>query len=581
MSGVSANEGFLQRAATAWNNFFFKPGDPTTLGLMRIVAGIVVVYVHVAYTPDLISFFGPKGWADNGLVSDLRKEYPVIMVPSAWDQPTTNFEAPLDREMRRVYFRWIMTLPKSADQRREALGFLESLPLDPAHSREGLVFAKSLIIKPKDDRLRQTSDNFLLISREEREQHLDALTRKEIVAADQKLIPRYMLPLPLKEREEIRQKVVVFVDALPREPIDLLTIFAHLDAQALIPLSVRDPRDPRSELQRTLQFLTEKTDPADQRARGPFLPDDLKERQEVLDYLLKWSFDKRRAQGQGIFIWSIWFHVENPTTIYCLHFAIIGVMLMFTLGLWTRITSVLTWLAVLCYIHRNNYVLFGMDTMMNLCLIYLTIGPSGAVLSLDRWLEKRRAQRDLERLRREKKNTSEVEAILAGPRPSVLANFVTRLVQIHFCFIYAASGLSKLKGPSWWGHTAMWYTMANPEFSPTIYAPYRWFLLLLSDHRWLSEVFMSIGAVFTLGLEIGFPFLVWRPTLRPYMIILAVLLHTGIAVFMGLTVFGLFMMVLLMSYIPPETVKRWLELGEERLRPKSNAPVIRQPVGVN
>jgi hypothetical protein len=155
------------------------------------------------------------------------------------------------------------------------------------------------------------------------------------------------------------------------------------------------------------------------------------------------------------------------------------------------------------------------------------------------------------------------------------------LVQINFCFIYAASGLSKLKGPAWWGHTAIWTTMANPEFSPTIYAPYRWFLLQLSDYRWASELMMSAGAVYTLALEIGLPFLVWRPKLRPYMVIAAILLHTGIAVFMGLTVFGLFMMTLLMSFVPPQTVSRWLELGEERLRSRSaGVPPAREPVAV-
>jgi hypothetical protein len=40
---------------------------------------------------------------------------------------------------------------------------------------------------------------------------------------------------------------------------------------------------------------------------------------------------------------------------------------------------------------------------------------------------------------------------------------------------------------------------------------------------------------------------------------------------MGLTVFGLFMLVLVMSFIPPETVKRWLELGKTN-QPESTLP---------
>src|SRR5262249_52384278 len=152
---------------------------------------------------------------------------------------------------------WFMTLPLSAEQRREKLAYLESLPLDPVQSREALAFAKALLIKPKDNRQRLTRDDFLVVSREEREQQLNALTRKELVASDQRIIPRYMLPLNLKDREEIRSKVLTFVMTLlepgasdpsakrePFTPFEILTIFAHLDGQAMIPLSVHDPRDP-------------------------------------------------------------------------------------------------------------------------------------------------------------------------------------------------------------------------------------------------------------------------------------------------------------------------------------------------
>src|SRR5262249_21171251 len=162
--------------------------------------------------------------------------------------------------------------------------------------------------------------------------------------------------------------------------------------------------------------------------------------------------------------------------------------------LYTRITSVLTWIAIISYVNRNQQVLFGMDTMMNIAMIYLMIAPSGATLSLDRWLAKRRAARELEEARRNKQGTRELEMILAGPQPSFMAQFVTRLVQIHFCFIYMASGLAKLKGPAWWSHEAIWSTMTNPEFSPTVFRPYLWGLMHMSGLRPVCELIMSFGA---------------------------------------------------------------------------------------
>ena len=61
----------------------------------------------------------------------------------------------------------------------------------------------------------------------------------------------------------------------------------------------------------------------------------------------------------------------------------------------------------------------------------------------------------------------------------------------------------------------------------------------------------------TLFLEIGLPFLVWG-RLRPIIVMMAILLHTGIAILMGLNGFGLLMLCLLMSYMPAAVVRSWL-----------------------
>ncbi len=57
---------------------------------------------------------------------------------------------------------------------------------------------------------------------------------------------------------------------------------------------------------------------------------------------------------------------------------------LFMIGFCTRVTSALTWMASLWYIHRSPVVLFGVDTMQMIMLLYLMIGPSGAALSVDR-----------------------------------------------------------------------------------------------------------------------------------------------------------------------------------------------------
>jgi len=91
---------------------------------------------------------------------------------------------------------------------------------------------------------------------------------------------------------------------------------------------------------------------------------------------------------------------------------------------------------------------------------------------------------------------------------------------------------------------------------------YRDILAWLCRHRVLWELSMTGGVVFTLAVEIGFPFLVWNRRLRWLMVSGAVLLHAGIAVFMGLVSFSLMMLALLVCFIPPASVRQLLGLAE-------------------
>jgi len=242
------------------------------------------------------------------------------------------------------------------------------------------------------------------------------------------------------------------------------------------------------------------------------------------------------------------------------------IVFLFTIGFCTRITSVLTWAAALGYIHRSPPTLFGVDTMMTILLLYLMIGPSGAALSVDRWLARWWAQarpRILARWRafwhRADTATSlPPSALLGPPEPSIGANFAIRLLQIHVCIIYLAAGLSKLQGASWWNGKAVWGTLANFEFAPMQYESYMVPLRLLTANRVVWEAFMTTAGIFTLFFEISYVFLVWRPSTRWLILSMAIVLHGFIGVFMGLKTFSLMMLVMNMAFLSPQTVKLFL-----------------------
>lgn len=256
-------------------------------------------------------------------------------------------------------------------------------------------------------------------------------------------------------------------------------------------------------------------------------------------------------------MWSIFYHVEDPKWVWVIHSGIMLASLLFTLGLWTRVTSVLTWMGSLMYIQRlmQPGMLFGMDTMTNIGLFYLMIAPCGAALSLDRWFQVRRERQRLG-----------TKYVPQPPQPCVSATFATRLLQINFCLIYFAAGTSKLMGTSWWNGTAPNGFLLNYSFAPFDVLAYVQFLKWLVAHRWLWELFGAIGVVGTLALELSLPFLIWNRYTRWVMVCGAVLFHTMIALLMGLVTFSLMMLVLVLSFVPPEAVRQSLLECEQSLR---------------
>jgi hypothetical protein len=180
--------------------------------------------------------------------------------------------------------------------------------------------------------------------------------------------------------------------------------------------------------------------------------------------------------GKGMFTWSIFYHLRDPQAIWAAHVTILVIILLFTLGVCTRITSVLAWAGGLCYIQRIPTQLFGMDTMQTVLLTYLMIGPSGAAVSLDRWWYLRR-----ERRKRRQPDWS------PPPAPSVSANLALRLMQVHFCFMYLAAGTSKLLGPAWWNGRALWLCLANYSFAPMEFSAYNALLRFLVSSRLLTR----------------------------------------------------------------------------------------------
>jgi hypothetical protein len=503
----------------SWYRFWFQPTDPTTLGFMRIVTGLIVIYVHLAYSFDFQAFFGKHGWYDTASANQERQDTAISVYDWTGAPPKATISTPLVLDQREAVFDFLKHLPENKSQRDEAIEYLY-LILDQGQDGKSLSeedYRQSLVMLARASSLLD----------EEQTKMLGELRKSEFNDQEMPMrLPVFFIKMKPAERLRAWESALRLLSYFPKPKNNFNAIIGWLSG--LTP----------NERMVLAQFMHE-------------LPDGEAGRERI-EFIRVWRQDPRYLYARGRTAFSLWFHVTEPTTMWVCHFLFIGIFVLFTVGFCTRVTSVLTWLATLFYIHRTQQVLFGMDTMMNVLLFYLMIGPSGAALSIDRLIARYRAARAI--FNAGGKPVPWAEAVLAGPQPSALANFALRCIQIHFCFMYAASGLAKLKGQTWWNTQAAWSTIANPEFCPVQFPIYEKMLLELASIRPLLAVVMAGICYFTLALEIGLPFLIWT-RLRPLMITGAVFLHTGIAWMMGLTCFGLLMMTLLVGYLPATTVR--------------------------
>jgi len=524
-----------------WKQFWFAPGDPTTLGFMRIVTGLLVLYTHLAYSVDLQAFFGKFGWYGHQYIERERKEYPHHA------SSFTDWNPESDALVR---------IPEYPHRRAAVVNFIRNLPQSTSERDHSVAYLKR-VAETNNPFLVKASLNVVL-----QLYNADPALRERAIAGLENGRKWYLVDRGgshgfSDEQPQDAKFELLFPEIFLLSPPETRKLYAD-ELRALFPVLPKNP----TEMQYVIAHIAD-SEPANRRLFVNFLttlPEDMTERNHLIDYLDYWNNDERTIFRRGQSIFSVWFHVTNPTEMALMHGTILVIIALFTLGFCTRVTSVLTWLAVVGYIHRTNQILFGMDTMMNILLVYLMIGNSGAALSVDRLIARYRAARAS--LRRSGTIDEPTRAFLDRAPLSTGANFGVRLIQVHFCFIYMAAGLSKLKGTGWWSGNAFWDVMINPEFTLMKYHFFEQVVRSIAEIKWLYYTITMFGVWFTWGLEISFPFLVWT-RLRPLMLWMAVLLHAGIGMLMGLNLFELLMMTMLLVYLPPGVIRDRLRGGSD------------------
>ena len=243
--------------------------------------------------------------------------------------------------------------------------------------------------------------------------------------------------------------------------------------------------------------------------------------------------------------WQLSYFWYVPSAVLpAVHIGGLIICLLFMIGLWTRWTSVLTAMVTLSYAHRVPEALYGLDQVNGFLILYLTVGPSGACYSVDRWISNR---------------SSKTKTTCIGSSTSISANIATRLIQLQLCVMYLFAGLSKLQGEVWWDGTAFWGAVANLEYQSV-------------DLTWLARFPLLVNVLthVTVVWEISYIVLVWGRLSRPVVLSIAVVLHLGIGICLGMMTFGLAALIANLAFVSPKIIRMALDRSHSVQPPNDN-----------
>lgn len=246
----------------------------------------------------------------------------------------------------------------------------------------------------------------------------------------------------------------------------------------------------------------------------------------------------RLANGAPMpFGWSILYLAGgNTAALNALYWGSILVLLAFTLGLFTRITSVLSWVIAVSFIF-NPAVSFDADFLLVIFAFYLMVG----YVLLGQWSRKLTI---VERLFGGLDTFLRIPGGNAQP-PSRGANVALRLLQVHFALAVCVSALHKLQYGEWWGGVALWFPM-HPPLETTFDS-----VRTTAASRNVYLFTLSLVQYVALAWQLAFPLFAWKKWGRPILLGGGIIAWIGSAYIFRLPLFGPIYLVGCLAFLTP------------------------------
>lgn len=236
--------------------------------------------------------------------------------------------------------------------------------------------------------------------------------------------------------------------------------------------------------------------------------------------------------------WSpLYFVAGQPALLNAVYWASIAIVVCFTLGFFTRITSVLTWLIVVSF-SANPLIEIDTDILLRIIAFYLMIG----YLFLD-------LQRsDLPLWQRITTATPHWWGTVLKhggiSERSTAPTVAIRLWQVHFALAIVIMGLTKLQHGEWWTGVAYWY----PWYHPTAVN-----LDMLNELKAKPDAylnFISAASYVVIAWQIFFPAFAWRQGICRWVLLGGAMVGTaGLMIIYPIPLLGPTFFLLCLSYL--------------------------------
>ncbi|MGO8718060.1 MAG: HTTM domain-containing protein [Acidobacteriaceae bacterium] len=225
---------------------------------------------------------------------------------------------------------------------------------------------------------------------------------------------------------------------------------------------------------------------------------------------------------------------QNDAWITAFFWIFLSFAILLTVGLWTRVSSVVVFVCLASMQQRNLYILHGGDVFLRVSGFFLMFAPAGAALSLDRVIRVRRK--------------------LEGPEIAPRAPWAQRMIQFELALLYFSAFLWKIKGVPWLNGTALFYVLH-------IHAIQRFPLPAWIQHPWI----LKLGTWYTLALEFCLGVLIWFRPFRYPLLLLGLLFHLCLEYSLNIPMFQWDVLTAYVLFLDPADLERMSRAAREYL----------------